>query len=67
MCQGKEAVREGKKCLFVFVFVFVCVFVCMCGWAGVYMSVCIIRSGQEKQSDQRPHGCKCQACQGSDL
>lgn len=32
-----------------------------------YMSVCCIRSGQEKQSDQRPRGCKCQACQGSNL
>lgn len=38
VCQGKEGVREGKSA-------FVCVRVCVCE----FMSVCCIRSGQEKQ------------------
>ena len=58
MCQGKEGSERGER---VPVCMCVCVFVCE------YMSVCCIRSGQEKQSDQRPHGCKCQACQRSNL
>lgn len=51
--RGRKGVREGKKRSSV----------CVCE----YMSVCCIRSGQEKQSDQRPRGCMCQACQGSNL
>lgn len=35
--------------------------------ACVCVCVCSIRSGQQKRCDQRPRGCMCQACHGSNL